>query len=135
MKNTINKIRDYWQLGLQTAPNGCFHFLRRHIRTTAGPGKPSKHAEHGFVQVCLRWLIYAELLLQLMPPPAKRRKTARLALLRVPRVKRWRLLMFPNMPSAVLTMLLKPLQQLTLTMPRLTLQKNAIGKQGVFQKI
>jgi hypothetical protein len=67
--------------------------------------------------------------------PAKRKKIRRLVLLRVQQVRRWQLHTFSNTPTALCTMLLEPLPQQTLLVPRLRLPENAIGNHGVFQEI
>ena len=88
------KIKNRSQVGLQIVPREYFDSLRSHIRTMTGPGKPSKHAEHGFAQACLRWLTYARLRLQPMLLLVKWERIMRLALLPMPQVKRWQLHMF-----------------------------------------
>ena len=78
-----------------------------------GLARPLKRVEHGFRQACLRWQIYAEPLLRLMPPPAKRNQTVQVVLPRVPQVKLWLLLTSHNTLLVALTMLSKRLLQLT----------------------
>jgi hypothetical protein len=80
IKNIAEKIRDYWQPGQQTVPHEYFLSLRKHTRKTIDLAKLLRCAENGFAQACLGWLIYAELLWQLMLRLARQMKIKLLVL-------------------------------------------------------